>query len=161
VPKTPTPPTPDLRSACTCGRLRRASRALTRYYDAALEATGLRVTQYSLLSTLARSGPTRITDFAESALVERTAIGRMLETLADRGYVAIRPGNDDARTREAAITREGRAALAAARSAWKRAQEEVERRIGRARLDTLIGTLAELESLHAEPPAPTRRKETT
>ena len=41
---------------CACTALRRSGRALSRFYDEALAETGLRVTQYSLLAALARSG---------------------------------------------------------------------------------------------------------
>lgn len=144
--------------ACACGRLRRASRALTQYYDDALDASGLSVTQYSLLSNLARGGTVRISDFAARYLVDRTALARTLEPLVERGYVEIERGRD-ARTREASITRKGRAALDAARSAWRRAQDAVARRLGPERLESLIATLAELESLHPDAAARPRRKE--
>ena len=45
---------PDMSIACVCGRLRRASRALTQLYDDLMAPCGLRVTQFSLLRTLAR-----------------------------------------------------------------------------------------------------------
>lgn len=150
---------PSALDACACGRLRRASRALTQFYDHALGATGLSVTQYSLLSNLARSGTVRISDFAARYLVDRTAVARMLEPLVERGYVGIARGRD-ARTREATITRRGRAALDDARVAWRRAQVAVERRLGPERLGTLISTLAELESLHPAAARPASRKET-
>jgi DNA-binding MarR family transcriptional regulator len=161
----PAAPDPDrspaspVEDACSCGRLRRASRALTRFYDDALESAGLSVTQYSLLSNLARRGTMRMSDFAEAYLVDRTALGRMLDPLVERGYVAIARGQD-ARTREASITRQGRTALAAARNAWKRAQGQVVHKLGPERLEALIGTLAELESLHPGAHRPTRRKDT-
>lgn len=160
-PASPAPgrtPAPSADAACSCGRLRRASRALTRFYDDALESAGLSVTQYSLLSNLARRGTMRMSDFAEAYLVDRTALGRMLDPLVERGYVEIVRGQD-ARTREASITRQGRTALAAARNAWRRAQGQVVRKLGPERLEALIGTLAELESLHPAAHRPHRRKD--
>jgi DNA-binding MarR family transcriptional regulator len=136
--------------ACACGRLRRAARALTQLYDDAMAPAGLRVTQFSLLSTLERSGPTRITELAAAQLLDRTALSRNLDPLAKRGLVAIVPGRD-ARTREARITAAGEAALRAAAPHWKRAQAEVGRRLGASRLDALIATLAEIETLHPGP----------
>jgi len=41
---------------CYCTKFRRASNALTRIYDAALRPVGLRITQFSLLRSLARLG---------------------------------------------------------------------------------------------------------
>jgi len=135
--------------ACTCGRLRRAARALTQLYDDAMAPAGLRVTQYSLLSTLSSQGAMRITDLAKRQLLDRTALSRNLDPLVERGLVAVAPGRDG-RTREALITAKGTAALRRASPYWTRAQASVAERIGRAKLDTLIATLDELESLHPD-----------
>jgi DNA-binding MarR family transcriptional regulator len=140
-------------SPCACGRLRRASRALTQLYDDLMAPSGLRVTQFSLLRTLERLGPQRITALAAATLLDRTALPRMLDPLVAEGLVEIVPGRD-ARSREAALTRAGTAALRAAEPHWKRAQTAVAKRLGTAKLDALIATLAEIESLH---PAPARR----
>src|SRR5689334_18912335 len=138
---------PPLSPACACGRLRRATRALTQLYDDAMAPAGLRVTQFSLLRTLAASGPLRISDLAARQLLDRTALSRNLDPLVEQGLVDIVCG-DDARTREAAITRKGKSTLRAATPYWTRAQKEVAARLGRDKLDALIAVLGELESLH-------------
>jgi DNA-binding MarR family transcriptional regulator len=134
-------------SACACGRLRRASRALTQLYDDAMIPSGLRVTQFSLLRTLARRGRSRITDLAAATLIDRTALSRNLDPLVERGLVEIVHG-DDARTREVALTRAGRSAIEAALPHWRRAQAAVAQVLGTERLDAFIETLATIESLH-------------
>jgi DNA-binding MarR family transcriptional regulator len=132
---------------CACGRLRRAARSLTQLYDDAMAPSGLRVTQYSLLSVLARDGPLRITELAARQLLDRTALSRNLDPLIDRAFVAVTAGRD-ARTREVTLTAKGAHALKRAVPYWKRAQEDVARRIGKPKLDALITILGELESLH-------------
>lgn|SRR5512142_639757 len=136
-------PTP----ACACGRLRRATRALTQLYDDAMAPAGLRITQFSLLRTLLRDGRLRISDLAARQLLDRTALSRNLDPLVEQGYVEVTQGSD-ARTREVAITRNGRKALRAAGPHWQRAQADVARRLGPKRLDALIEMLGELEQLH-------------
>src|SRR5947207_13920835 len=79
-------------AACACGRLRRASRALTQFYDDALAPTGLRVTQLSLMRTLAREGTTRVSALAKVFMLDRTALSRALDPLVARGYVRIVSG---------------------------------------------------------------------
>jgi len=133
---------------CACGRLRRATRALTQLYDDAMAPSGLRVTQFSVLRSLERDGPGRISDIAARTLLDRTALSRTLDPLIDRRLVAVAPGKDDARAREIALTTKGANALRRAEPYWKRAQEDVARRIGRPKLDALIKILGELESLH-------------
>jgi DNA-binding MarR family transcriptional regulator len=140
--------------ACACGRLRRATRALTQLYDDAMAPAGVRITQFSLLRTLGRDGPLRICDLAERLLLDRTALSRNLDPLIEQGHVDLVRGLD-ARTREAALTRKGLAALRAATPHWMRAQKQVAARLGNEKLDALIAVLGELESLHpSKRPAP-------
>ena len=140
---------PASNPACACGRLRRAARALTQLYDDAMAPAGLRVTQFSLLRTLARSGPFRISDLAAAQLLDRTALSRNLDPLVERRLVKVVPGSD-ARTREVELTRAGRAALAAAMPHWREAQAQVAKRLGRTKLEALVAVLAELEGLHPD-----------
>ena len=136
--------------ACTCGRLRRATRALTQLYDDLMAPSGLRVTQFSLLRTLATHGTARMSDLARTLLLDRTALSRTLDPLVERGLVAITPGRD-ARTREVSLTPAGAKAIRSAGPHWKRAQAQVVARIGRTKLDALIATLADVEQLHPDP----------
>ena len=141
---------PDVTTACVCGRLRRASRALTQLYDDLMAPSGLRVTQFSLLRTLARRGPVRISELATLTLIDRTALSRNLEPLAAQALVEIVPGRD-ARTREVRLTGTGQAALAKAMPLWQRAQVEVERRVGERKVGALVKLLADVEALHPAP----------
>ena len=136
--------------ACVCGRLRRAARALTQLYDDTMAPAGLRITQFSLLGTLARNGPQRITELAALALLDRTALSRNLEPLATEGLVRIAAGRD-ARTREVSLTRAGEAALAKAMPYWRRAQVQVAQQLGQQKIDALVGLLDTVEELHPAP----------
>lgn len=138
-----------LATACVCGRLRRAARALTQLYDDTMAPSGLRVTQFSLMRTLARAGPMRITDLAGAALVDRTALSRNLEPLVAQGLVRIAQGKD-ARTREVSITGSGRAALDLALPYWRDAQRAVARKLGEPRTQALVELLGAVEALHPD-----------
>ncbi len=140
-------PVESSRAPCTCGRLRRASRALTQLYDDAMAPAGLRVTQFSLLRALARGGPLRISELAARQLLDRTALSRNLGPLVDAGYVDIARGRD-ARTREVAITPTGVDALEAAQPHWLAVQRKVANRLGAEKLEALVAVLGEIESLH-------------
>jgi DNA-binding MarR family transcriptional regulator len=136
--------------ACVCGRLRRAARALTQLYDDTMAPAGLRITQFSLLHTLERSGPQRITELATLLLLDRTALSRNLEPLAAEGLVRIAAGRD-ARTREVCLTRAGEAALAKAMPYWRRAQVQVAQQLGQQNINALVGLLDTVEELHPAP----------
>jgi DNA-binding MarR family transcriptional regulator len=133
--------------ACTCGRLRRAARALTQLYDDLMAPSGLRVTQFSLLRTLASHGTARMSDLARTLLLDRTALSRTLDPLVERGFVAIAPGRD-ARTREVSLTRDGARAVQGATPHWRRRKAP---RGSLTKLDALIATLADVEQLHPDP----------
>jgi DNA-binding MarR family transcriptional regulator len=144
--------TAPIRLPCVCARLRRATRALTQLYDDVMAPSGLRVTQFSLLRTLARRGTSRMSDLAATLLLDRTALSRTVDPLAERGLVTIASGRD-ARTREIALTRDGARALRRAEPHWQRAQAQVADRLDATRLDALFATLAEVEALHPSPGA--------
>src|SRR6201987_4350623 len=91
---------------CVCATLRRAARAITAAYDAALAPSGLRITQFSILRRLARLGPLPVTRLAAESALDRSTIGRNLNPLERRGLVRIEVGNVDQRERVAYWTRQ-------------------------------------------------------
>ena len=80
-------------------------------------------------------------------LLDRTALSRTLDPLVERSLVVVAPG-EDARTREVAITPEGRALVAKAQPCWAAAQARVEERLGPESAEALVALLAQLETLH-------------
>lgn len=115
---------------CLCLAARRASRAITREFDRALRAHGLRATQFTLLSALHLSGAKPIGELAELLSADRTTLTRNLAVAEHNAWVTLRPDRDDARSRIAAITREGLRALEAALPAWRRTQRKLLDEIG-------------------------------
>ena len=107
--------------ACLCSSLRRASRAMTQHFEKHFRASGLRSTQFTVLSTVAQAGPLPITRLADVLALERTALGRAVRPLAERGLVDISP-SADARERIVALTAAGRAKLKETLPLWKAAQ---------------------------------------
>jgi DNA-binding MarR family transcriptional regulator len=110
---------------CACATLRRAARAVTAAYDAALAPSGLRITQFSILRRLARLGPLPVTRLAAEAALDRSTMGRNLNPLERRGLVRFRVGNSDQRERIAYLTPAGEAAIAAALPHWRKAQKQI------------------------------------
>jgi DNA-binding MarR family transcriptional regulator len=118
-----------LEVGCYCTRLRRAARALTEHYDAALAPAGLKVTQYALLRAIGRLDAPCITELAEATGLDRSTLGRNLGVLRRAGLVALGPG-DDERTRVVSITAKGDAAVTAALPLWAEAQERIAATLG-------------------------------
>lgn len=115
---------------CLCLAARRASRAITREFDQALRAHGLRATQFTLLSALHLAGPKSIGELAELLSADRTTLTRNLAVAEQHGWVTTRADRDDARARIAAITAKGSRALEAALPAWRKTQQRLTEAIG-------------------------------
>jgi DNA-binding MarR family transcriptional regulator len=122
---------------CTCARLRKLTRRVTRIYDAHLAAQAIKVTQYSLLANAAR-GERTVSEFAAELEMDRSTLSRNLAPLAAQGWVSISVGADP-RSRRIGVTAAGRRKLKAALPLWRKAQCEVEAMLGTAGVGALHG----------------------
>jgi DNA-binding MarR family transcriptional regulator len=108
-------------AGCACFAVRRAARAITQHYDRALRPTGLRATQFTLLTVLALAGPLPMSRVAGRLGMERTTLTRNLRPLVRQGLVTVGDG-DDRRIRTLTLTTKGRRAAVAALPHWRQAQ---------------------------------------
>lgn len=129
---------------CACTTLRRATRAVTAAYDAALAPSGLRVTQFSVLRTLARLGPVSVTRLAAEVELDRSTMGRNLDPLERQGFVRMEVGKDDQRERMACLTPEGEAAIEDALPHWRKMQAQVSRLVEQSAVSRLVEQLNRL-----------------
>lgn len=138
---------------CTNFKLRSLLRRVARLYDAELAQAGLKGTQYSLLSHVARLGPIKPVDLARHLGLDASTLTRNLRPVAAAGWVLQRAGPDE-RSRLIEITAAGRAKQAEARRHWKRAQLRLNGILGGAevvRLHAMVdGSLARLEAAGAD-----------
>jgi DNA-binding MarR family transcriptional regulator len=128
---------------CAAGTLRRATRSVSRVYDAYLARAGLTTTQYSLLASLERhDGPVPLTELAEEQVFERTSLYRALEPLRREGLVTLSVG--PGRSKHAALTPKGIRRVAQARPHWKEAQEAFLHQFGRSAWGGLVKELTDI-----------------
>lgn len=127
---------------CTNLKLRQLSRVVTRHYDGYVARTGLKNTQYSLLSHVAVMGPVRLTDLAQTMRIEPSTLTRNLQPLVAQGWVRLLPG-DDARSRLVEATAAGRDKRAEGQRAWKQAQLALNDKLGAERVVALHRLLDE------------------
>jgi len=109
---------------CTCFRVRRLARRVTKIYEESLAATGLSVTQYTILSMLRHVGPMSMSELSQRLGMDRTTLTRTLRPLESMGHLSNVP-EADRRQRRITLTEEGKVVLRAASPAWKRAQASV------------------------------------
>ena len=127
---------------CVCVNLRRAARAVSQLYDAALAPSGIKITQFSLLRAVERGEPVAITDLADEMALDRTTLARNLAPLERDGLVALKAGADR-RVTEVRLTASGRKAIARALPLWEKAQGELGRKLPAGRVEQLRSIAAE------------------
>src|SRR5712672_1684219 len=119
--------------ACNCFAVRAAARHVTQSYDQFLAPTGLRTTQFAILSKLKQKGPLTINALAEELVVDRTTLGRNILPLERDGLIRIAPSAADARSKELQLSTKGAARLADAAPKWIEAQKRFESAYGKGR----------------------------
>ena len=122
------PTAEDAAAGCACLGARKAARATTRLYDAALRPLDLRITQFTLLAALRvaeqRGTSLSITELADELAMERTTLSRNLGPLEARGLVGVGPEGAH-RARPLSLTKAGRRLMERALPLWAAAQESL------------------------------------
>lgn len=137
-------------TACYCSSLRQASRYVTSFYDQMLSGSGLRVTQFAILSRL-RGRPASVSRLAQGMVMDRTTLARNLQPLLRAELVAVRPSEQDRRERVVELTDSGRAKVEEMLPAWRRAQERFDEQFGADQGTQLLATMRSVvdSGLHA------------
>jgi DNA-binding MarR family transcriptional regulator len=132
--------------ACACFNFRKASRAVTQFYEKIMEPTDLRATQFTLLTVMAIAGSTTISKLAEMLVMDRTTLTRELRTLKRKGLVKVTAG-EDRRQRIAALTARGHQVVKEAYPLWEKAQTRMVGLLGERRWKRLLSEISEITAL--------------
>jgi DNA-binding MarR family transcriptional regulator len=114
---------------CTNLKLRQLMRRVARHYDAELGKSGLKTTQYSLLSYVVKLGPIRPGDLARHMKMDASTLTRNLRPLIAAGWLRLEAGSD-ARSRLVSLTDAGRDKRQEAQRRWRTAQEGINELLG-------------------------------
>ncbi|MDH3195709.1 MAG: MarR family winged helix-turn-helix transcriptional regulator [Hyphomicrobiales bacterium] len=128
---------------CLCFNLRKATRALTQSYDAALKPAGITTPQFTLLTLLEKRGPISLSPLAGALGMDRTTLTRNLKPLQRDGLVASASG-DDRRVRLLDLTAAGRSRLRAAEPLWRAVQLRVAESFGHQPATALLAELSRI-----------------
>lgn len=142
-------PQTNIPRPCVCTTVRTASRLIARTYDAALQGTGLNVTQLAVLRAIERMGDAPLSQIAALLSMDRTSLYRSVAKMSERGWLQLSAGRD-ARSRRAVIQDPGREVLDHAAPHWESAQSEIVRRFGRRRWNALVEELSALSNIVSE-----------
>lgn len=116
---------------CYCATLRQAARAASAIYEEALEDSGIRATQFTILQVLKTAPGLQTTEVGQLIGIDQTTATRTL-ALMKKGKLIEDSTGTDRRERHWHLTQSGEAIFSKAKPRWERAQAMVEKRLGRA-----------------------------
>jgi DNA-binding MarR family transcriptional regulator len=127
---------------CTNLKLRQLMRRVAQHYDAEVGKSGLKGTQYSLLSYVVKLGPLRPGDLAREMKIDASTLTRNLKPMVANGWLELAPGSDG-RSRLVSVTDAGREKRTEAQRRWRVAQEGINQVLGAERVLALHALIDE------------------
>lgn len=116
------------RDECICRLVRQAARSLTNAYDRALGPSGIKTTQYTVLSVLNRESSASIGELSELLGLDQTTTTRNLMVLEEAGLVTRVP-HQDPRVKLLKLTAKGKQKRLAAEKCWQEVQSKVKSKV--------------------------------
>ena len=132
--------------SCYCLKLRRASAAVTQFYDGMLDSCGITVRQYSLLLNISKAGQCSVRELADMTELDRSTLARSLKPLFHQKLV-IDAKQQGARNSQLELTQAGMETVRLAGRSWVKAQDHVRQKLGKEGLSALEDVLNLLEAL--------------
>lgn len=117
-------------SGCLMTRARRISRVLTNIYDQELRGFGLNASQFSMLILIAKLGGASRAEIGRANFQDRTTLSRNLAPLLKEGWIE-ELSTKGGRSRPVVISDTGKKLLDTAGPAWREAQREATRLVGK------------------------------
>ncbi|MDY0745826.1 MarR family transcriptional regulator [Paucibacter sp. R3-3] len=127
-------------------KLRQLTRRVTQLAEPHFAASGLKTTQYALLSHVVKLGPLSPGTLARRMELDASTLTRNLQPLVAGGWVEQLPG-EDGRSRLVQATPAGIAKRAEMQADWKRAQLSINATLGDERVLRLHALLDECMAL--------------
>jgi len=115
----------DVNQECLAFALRRSSRAVSQIYDHALSSTGIRSTQFNLLTGMSLYQAKTLTELALWLVMDRTTLTRNLKPLERAGLISAQ-ATLDKRSKAYALTEKGHALVAQTLPLWQGVQDKVD-----------------------------------
>lgn len=109
---------------CVCRAVRDAARLLTNAYDRAMAPSGLRTTQFTMLSVLSRHSAASVNQLSEDLGLDQTTTTRNLSVLENEGLVSRVP-HHDTRVKLMKLTAKGKQKREKAIVSWLEIQNKI------------------------------------
>ncbi|EPG67243.1 MarR family winged helix-turn-helix transcriptional regulator [Leptospira wolffii] len=132
--------------SCLNVSLRRTTRLVTSYYDSVLKPSGLRITQFTILVSIAHEEECSITDLSRLTDIDRTTLQRSLEILKRDGLIRIEK-KESGNVRNLFLTKKGEAKLEEAVLLWEEAQNSLTKSLGKPKFLETLRVLSEVRKI--------------
>ena len=114
---------------CTNLKLRQLTRRVTQHYEKHFAGSGLKITQYSLLTYVYHLGPLQPSELARHMEMDLSTLSRNMQPLITAGWIEMTEGVD-ARSRLVGLTDAGREMRREGQRRWKTAQLALNEKLG-------------------------------
>lgn len=121
----------DAAQHCAANQIRIAARQITRYFDAKMRRTGLRIEQFNLLTEIAVTNDDSLTGLAKATCLDKSTLSRNLKALEKDGLIEIATYGTGSRRRLVWLTEKGARKLEGAIPLWRKASASLSRFIDR------------------------------
>jgi DNA-binding MarR family transcriptional regulator len=125
---------------CACFNFRKASRAVTQFFDGVLQPSGLRSTQFVMLVAIGAEGRPTLPELARALTVDRSTLTRNLQPLERDGLLRVSGGKGE-RASVVRLTPKGERLLAHTVPLWEKAQTRFVEQFGGQRWPNMLDDL--------------------
>lgn len=133
-------------SVCNNSVLRQAARQLGQLYEDIISPSGLRATQFGLLTYVVVLDQPTMARLAEALVMDLSALGHTLKPLLRDGLIETFPDEHDKRAKRVRLTPAGERKVKIAAGLWTKAQGRFEATFGKRKAAELRRTLSFLAS---------------
>jgi DNA-binding MarR family transcriptional regulator len=119
-----------------CAGLRRASRALTQFYEEELRSVGLRSSQFTVLQVLSFVGELTQGELGRILAMDSTTLTRTLRIMSRHGWISKRRGADRREWR-LRLSKAGELQFRRALPLWEKVQTRLRLQLGEGQWDAL------------------------
>ena len=131
---------------CLAHTLRRADRVVSQLYNEYLAPVGLRVTQFTILRTLALTGTTTASQIRTTLVMDQTTVSRALKPLIRDGYITVGEGATR-REKALSLSAQGKKLYEKALVPWGEAQEMLRKKLAGGQEDIPIQLSREIVAM--------------
>ena len=135
--------TKKIEGACVGGCVRKLNRVVTAIYDRALASAGLKTSQFSVLVTVANREKARPAELIKALQMDESTLSRNVDRMCAKGWLRL-TSSDDRRSHMIELTDKGQALLRKSLPLWRRAQEDITKRLGTESVAALRSALRKL-----------------